>query len=302
MIFNEDEKKFENTSDLNYILRKKMIDTMQKSLRKIRLILGLGVQELGELIGLTRQTINNLETQKNNMNSIQYIAICSIIENYVKEKPELLSIISTILKSNEVDFENNIFDVKTNSSFLRKWFLCFHNKTKILKNLDFEIKNKKKYLDNKLSKEYKIFIDSSAILRKNFLDSLYSLLILMVENNNKFIISLKTIEYIQYKLVNCSPEEEEKYKNTIKLLSEMKSRGLIEIHGEETDINEEITLVSVFTKFKFTYKLALITDNLKLAKQISLINNDIEEDNKILLLQISDDNQILEYDREDNKK
>lgn len=300
MIFNEDEKKFENTSDLNYILRKKMINTMQKSLRNIRLILGLGVQELGELIGLTRQTINNLETKKNNMNSIQYIAICSIIENYAKEKPELLSIISTILRANEVDYENNIFDISINSSFLRKWFLCFQTKTKILKNLGFELKNEKKFLNNKLSKEYKIFIDSSAILKKNFIDSLYSLLILMIENNNKFIISLKTIEYIQYKLVNCSPEEEEKYKNTIKLLSEMKSRSLIEIHGEETDINEEITLISVFTKFKVIYKLALITDSLKLAKQISLINNDIVEDNKILLLQISDDNQVLEYDREDN--
>ena len=51
--------------DFYYQLRQRMVETMQVSLKQIRQVLGFGVQEFGDLIGLTRQTINNLETQKN---------------------------------------------------------------------------------------------------------------------------------------------------------------------------------------------------------------------------------------------
>jgi len=63
--------------DFYYQLRQRMVDAMQASLKQIRQVLGFGVQEFGDLIGLTRQTINNLETQKNKMSSIQYIAVCA---------------------------------------------------------------------------------------------------------------------------------------------------------------------------------------------------------------------------------
>ena len=75
--------------DFYYQLRQRMVETMQVSLKQIRQVLGFGVQEFGDLIGLTRQTINNLETQKNKMSSIQYIAICAVIDNCLKDKPEL---------------------------------------------------------------------------------------------------------------------------------------------------------------------------------------------------------------------
>ena len=95
--------------DFYYQLRQKMIDIMQASLKQIRQVLGFGVQEFGDLMGLTRQTINNLETQKNKMSSIQYIAVCAVIDNYVKDKPELLHVLSTILCSNEDGNAINIF-------------------------------------------------------------------------------------------------------------------------------------------------------------------------------------------------
>ena len=106
---------------------------MQVSLKQIRQVLGFGVQEFGDLIGLTRQTINNLETQKNKMSSIQYIAICAVIDNCLKDKPELLPILSTILCSNEDENHGNIFETIENGSLLKKWFLCFPDESKILR-------------------------------------------------------------------------------------------------------------------------------------------------------------------------
>ena len=82
--------------DFYYQLRQRMVETMQVSLKQIRQVLGFGVQEFGDLIGLTRQTINNLETQKNKMSSIQSIARCAGIDQWLKDTPELLPILSTI--------------------------------------------------------------------------------------------------------------------------------------------------------------------------------------------------------------
>ena len=47
--------------DFYYQLRQKMIDSMQNSLRQVRQVLGLGVQELSDIVGLSRPTLNNLE-------------------------------------------------------------------------------------------------------------------------------------------------------------------------------------------------------------------------------------------------
>ena len=47
--------------DFYYQLRMNMINTMQDSLRQIRQVLDIGVQELANIVGLTRQTINNLK-------------------------------------------------------------------------------------------------------------------------------------------------------------------------------------------------------------------------------------------------
>lgn len=52
---------------MDLLLKIEMIDALQISLRVIRQLLGLSAQKLGELIGLTRQTINNLQLGKNQM-------------------------------------------------------------------------------------------------------------------------------------------------------------------------------------------------------------------------------------------
>ena len=99
--------------DFYYQLRQRMVDAMQASLKQIRQVLGFGVQEFGDLIGLTRQTINK-------MSSIQYIAVCAVIDNCVKDKPELLPILSTILCSNEDESTINVFETIENGSLLKK--------------------------------------------------------------------------------------------------------------------------------------------------------------------------------------
>ena len=105
--------------------RQEMIEALQISLRAVRQLLGLSAQDLGELIGITRQTINNLELGKSQMSPTQYVALCAVIDNYISEKPELLTAIKAVLNVSIGNTDGQIVSNVHNSSFLKKWFFCF---------------------------------------------------------------------------------------------------------------------------------------------------------------------------------
>ena len=75
------------------------IEKLTRSLPSIRKIAGWSSEDLGELIGVTKQTISNIETRKSTMSKTQYIAIRTIIDYEIAEHPEneLLAKVVTIL-------------------------------------------------------------------------------------------------------------------------------------------------------------------------------------------------------------
>jgi transcriptional regulator with XRE-family HTH domain len=84
--------------------KKEQIDILQKHLSSIRKIAGWSLEELGEKIGVTKQTISNLENNRTKMSLTQYIAIRSILDYEIKnnEDNEVLSkVIQILLDKNE---------------------------------------------------------------------------------------------------------------------------------------------------------------------------------------------------------
>ena len=121
----------------------------------------------------------------------------------------------------------------------------------------------------------------------------------MEENNNKFIIPLKVIEEIQKQMIYSNKEKV----NTqgIDILEKLQSRNLVDIRGEVTDINITSTFLSVFAKFKSSYRLALITNDIKLASQISVLNNESIEGFNILVLKYEVGVGIKKWEENDEK-
>lgn len=285
--------------DFYYQLRQRMVDTMQSSLKQIRQVLGFGVQEFGDLIGLTRQTINNLETKKNRMSSIQYIAVCAVIDNYIKDKPELLPILSTILCSNEDESAGSIFETIENGSLLKKWFMCFPDESKIfgfssdvtsvVANEDF----------NNIADNYRVFLDQTVLFEEGFSNAIQRLALALKNSGNKFIIPLKVIEAIQHQMMSSNESDVYLAKNGMKLLMGMQNEELVDIRGEKNDVNIISTFVSVFAKFKCVNRLAIITCDAKLAKQIVALNNDALGGFNILVLKYSKDNGFKKWEQED---
>lgn len=73
------------------------IERMQKYLLLIRRTVGWTAEEFGERIGVTRQTINNLEAGRNKLNKTQYIAMRSVLDVEISQYPEDTEMLRLIL-------------------------------------------------------------------------------------------------------------------------------------------------------------------------------------------------------------
>lgn len=89
--------------------RHSQITKLQSNLASIRKIAGWTAEVLGNKIGVTKQTISNLENNKTAMNFTQYIAIRSVLDAEIAQNTEnkvLPQVIAILLDSNdEVDNE-----------------------------------------------------------------------------------------------------------------------------------------------------------------------------------------------------
>lgn len=77
---------------------------LQKNLSSIRKIAGWTAEQLGEKIGVTKQTISNLENEKTPMTLTQYIAIRAIIDYEIqanKENVVLPKVVEILLDKEE---------------------------------------------------------------------------------------------------------------------------------------------------------------------------------------------------------
>lgn len=68
--------------------REKQVANLQSNLSAIRKIAGWTAEQLGEKIGVTKQTISNLENNRTTMTLTQYIAIRAIIDYEIKNNKE----------------------------------------------------------------------------------------------------------------------------------------------------------------------------------------------------------------------
>ncbi|MEN3006032.1 helix-turn-helix transcriptional regulator [Dehalobacterium formicoaceticum] len=80
------------------------ITCLQKNLSAIRKIAGWTAEQLGEKIGVTKQTISNLENGKTPMTLTQYIAIRAVIDYEIqtnKENTVLPQVVEVLLNRDE---------------------------------------------------------------------------------------------------------------------------------------------------------------------------------------------------------
>ena len=271
-------------SDFYSESRSNMISTMQCSMKQIRQILNIGVQELADIIGVTRQTINNIESNKNPLSTVQYIAICSVIDHLVAEHQISYDIINSVLKSNKVYDDAN--EYKNNIPLLQRFFSVFPNDSQLIT----DPLNYGNY--DLLFEKYKVFIDGTVFCDDRFDTFLNES---AKTENSRFIIPSVIIKKIQKKSLSNDDYESANAKKAMRNFNNMWNQGIVEVRGEENDKDIANTFATVFAKFKRIYRLALITQDAVFAEDISRFNGFLIGF-EILVLKISDNGTLVKWD------
>ena len=245
--------------------REHMIGVMQVAMKPIRLVLGLGVQELGDIMGLSRQSINNLENGKVQMNYSQYVAFISVIDYICSINTELKNVIKSILVKSDYDETNKIYEDIDEDTFIKKWLRCFPDELDKLLPLISSVED--------LTENYRVFIDSSVLFHVSGYKEFSELCDAMEKNHHSFIIPVTAVYEIKEKLLNENNVVKKMANEAIETLAKLQSRGIIEFRGEQDDNDTNSLLVSVFQRFKVTHKLALITQDSELAEEILALND-----------------------------
>jgi transcriptional regulator with XRE-family HTH domain len=97
--------------------KKEQIDILQKHLSSIRKIAGWTLEDLGEKIGVTKQTISNLENDKTKMTLTQYLAIMTILDYEIKDNKNnivLAHVVEILLNRNEEFSDEEFKEISKN--------------------------------------------------------------------------------------------------------------------------------------------------------------------------------------------
>ncbi len=95
--------------------KQKQVQLLQQNLSSIRKIAGWTAEQLGEKIGVTKQTISNLENSKTPMTLTQYIAIRSVLDYEIEKNQDntvLPQVIDILVDKGEKLDEENYSEIK----------------------------------------------------------------------------------------------------------------------------------------------------------------------------------------------
>lgn len=95
------------------------IMNMQKKLKFFRQIFGISIISFADMIGVTRQTIYNIENEKTVLTKTQYLAICQVLSSLLANNQDKYAMVKSIW---ETEYENtfeSIFEDAANVNMER---------------------------------------------------------------------------------------------------------------------------------------------------------------------------------------
>ena len=255
---------------VNYLweVRQTLIENFQTSMKAIRLLMGYSIVELAEYVGVTRQTINNLETGKSKMSAVQFLSLAAVVDNYIAMNGDMYQAIVAILDGNTQKSTDCVDTSFSGFSLLRRWFLLFEGAG--IESVSDRGTSLGIAQIQQMVRGYKIFIDDTVLLSEKAEKFLRFLGDYLISENGKIIIPLRSIGRIQELTqdMTCSQQAVK----ALRLLNWMQQKNIVQIRGEENDTNLHDTILSVFLKFRGLHRLCLITQDEIFAVEVMRLN------------------------------
>lgn len=278
----------------NITFRNAMLDNFGKMLRPARMIINMQRSELAKMSGLSEELINEIETGERPLEQEHYLAIASVFDNagYHEDRNIYEALVRILIPENSFD------EYAKDFILIRKWFETLNAVEKMYQddnalgttweNTDFA----------KITSQYKIFADTSAVEDENFSALMNKLEPFLKENNAAIIIPQTVINDLNDDYVAAEDEEDElSIKEIIEYIDDYKTDGLIVIRGNDSGANTYEALSEVFDNLKDEYRFMLVTQDIEQAKFVN--DNNSSRKNPVIVAYIDDDAELSIWDFHD---
>jgi len=148
-------------------------------------------------------------------------------------------------------------------------------------------------------KNYKVFIDTCSLLHPQAENIFYKTFPpILVQNDIKLILPHRVVNEIE-KLRKHKSQSTRNYAiKAFKILGEYSQKSLIDIRGEPEDPFADNVFHYVFSKFRTKHNLCLLTQDVKLSKNIAAIGDmeSVKSSYEIMVLKITNHGEMIEWD------
>lgn len=247
-----------------------MCTAMRESLPYLRRLLRMDAEQFAAVLGIHEQELADIEAGGEELGATVFLAIAAVLDDAVREMPEIAVRIETILSLNAPEDEG-FFDHLGTISLTQRWLDTFPT--------PFETHAWDRTQDWLTEEDYhtfatdcRIFLDHSMIASEGFFAAAEPLIAALREHGSTFLVSLATVRALEVDLRSTDDAVRRNAKNGMRHLVHLQEESLVDLRGEDDDGTELSTFFSVFARFKNTYQIVLFTNASDCAAQITLLN------------------------------
>lgn len=136
------------------------------------------------------------------------------------------------------------------------------------------MKNKEDSLIEQYARGWKIFVDTCSLLHPSINDFWDAIMPYLKKYDNKVLIASANYRELEKHAKNkINPGLAKKANESLATIGKLWNEGYVEIRGEKDELFADNVFLYVFTKFRLTYNLLLITQDKALAKDIDALNS-----------------------------
>lgn len=265
-------------SELND-LQQSRLDFMQNNIRRMRSICEWSGNDLADLLGISRQSINNLETDKSKITPALFFALSVVLEEFCKKVPDSRALLDACV-ANFPQHELKDPAKASIGNLCSLWLLEYPNQFTMTKERTYG-KNKPSSMQimETIAANYKIFVCPDILLSNFGLSRIEDLCMLAKESGNRVNVPANAFKEIVNQMDNQTKEH----------IAQLQNDGSLIFRGDKNDPSLEKLLIEKFIFYKDKYNICLITNDTRLAHDVMLLNNITSLDkNTIVVINIDD--------------
>lgn len=228
---------------------------VQQNFRRLRSICEWSASDVADVLGITRQTVNNVELGKTQLSILQYLGFASMLDWCRKNRPDVAAYLNVCL----THFPGSGQGVP--ADLLSSWFSSFPRQfpeTRYLKNAFENIQSVN--LIEHIAERCKIFITPDIFLRNR--KCLEDLGAAALQFKNPLIVPAKAFAQIEPSLSEDCRD----------FVTACRRDGRIKFYGSEQDASLAEVITTQMLRLRTKYPLCLVTGNRVLASDVQALD------------------------------